>query len=261
MKIGVVTPTLGKRGTLDETVASVAEAGFEHVLVTPHACVDALVTRYPHCKLIPESGSNMYKAIEDGVLVGGDWDYFTWLNDDDVLLPAGITGLVAQLNASPKVDAIYGRVGWMNSDGVRRGSIPVANTSSDWLPLISRGVVPLGQPGTLVRRARFLAIGGFDSQYKLCADLDLFARLAADGANIVFVAEEVALFRIHAEQLSKLETAVSEETSRISSASPRSSFLRFLIARIRFVAANRASYGQRVFKLGRFRMRDIYRHK
>ena len=57
------------------------------------------------------------------------------------------------------------------------------------------------QPGSLIRRTAFNAVGGLDNQYKWAFDLDLFIRLEQLG-SLRFVNQKLASFRWHEGSLS-----------------------------------------------------------
>lgn len=95
MKILVVTPTLGESPWLAETVASVAALRIPgaHVLVAPEAAVGKLAARFPGVTVVPEPGGGMYAAVNAGLAAVQGWEAFTYINDDDLLLP-GFTAVV-----------------------------------------------------------------------------------------------------------------------------------------------------------------------
>ena len=72
--------------------------------------------------------------------------------------------------------------------------------------LVARGssfdaIAELGGPlylsATMVRRDAFLRSGGFDPDFDAHEDLDLYLRLARDGAIVAGAGEPVTLYRVH----------------------------------------------------------------
>ena len=112
MKILVITPTLGESPWLAETVASVATlaAPHEHVLVAPAATVPALAARFPGVTVTAEPGGGMYAAINAGVAAAREWDAFTYINDDDLLLPGFAAAVAAMAGRGTQALLAYGRV-------------------------------------------------------------------------------------------------------------------------------------------------------
>jgi hypothetical protein len=261
IKLAVITPTKGERGTIAQTVASAVgiPVRFEHVIVAPANHVDALKEQFSTCRVVPERGTGMYAAVQQGLDQVVDCDVFTWLNDDDVLELRGFSRALEHFCKRDDLDVVYGRVRWMDAGGIHRGEIPVAGNAGDWLPLISKAVVPVAQPGTIVRTSLFRQLGGFDLKYSFCGDLDLFARIAARGSRIVFVPHVVATFRIHQQQLSKIETDVENETEAICKTVGAYSIWIYWGARLRFIARNLSHYLSRFRRFGLVTMRHVYR--
>ena len=56
---------------------------------------------------------------------------------------------------------------------------------------------PLYLSATMIRRDAFLATGGFDPDFDAHEDLDLYLRLARDGAFVPTIGEPVTLYRVH----------------------------------------------------------------
>ena len=64
---------------------------------------------------------------------------------------------------------------------------------------------PLYLSATMVRRDAFLRTGGFDPDFDAHEDLDLYLRLARDGAIVAGAGEPVTLYRVHATNTSSDE--------------------------------------------------------
>jgi GT2 family glycosyltransferase len=131
--------------------------------------------------------------------------YVAFLDEDDLSLPGRLERQRAALEAAPAAVMTYARVTVV--DGELR---PLA-WWNDILPgrfdtLVARGssfdaVAELGGPlylsATMVRRDAFLAAGGFDPDFDAHEDLDLYLRLARNGALVPTPGEAVTLQRIH----------------------------------------------------------------
>ncbi len=215
MKVLVVTPTLGESPWLAETVASVAARAHEHVLVAPAAGVAALAARFAGVTVVTEPGGGMYAAINAGLAAARDWDAFTYINDDDLLLP-GFSAGAAALAARPGEPLFaYGRVGLIDDAGRRLGAIPVSPWPGLNRALYAQRIEPVYQHGTLVSRAAWQQHGGFDPAYRFCGDSEYLARLAVRGVPAVRVGGEVAAFRLRRGQLTKNRPAMLAERARV----------------------------------------------
>jgi glycosyltransferase involved in cell wall biosynthesis len=211
----VVTPTLGESPLLEQTVASVAAQPLPitHVLAAPLRRVEALQLRYPHTLVVPDAGrgGGVYGALNAALAQApAGWEWFTYINDDDLLLPG--FGLVARahLLLSDPEPVTYGNVEQIDESGRRVGEVTVAR-NPDWIPaLLQQGISPLMQQGMLFHRECVTRRQGFDTRYRLCADLDFWLRACAAGERFRYYAVPVAQFRLRAGQLSG-NTALTEQ--------------------------------------------------
>lgn len=255
MKILVITPTLGNSRWLAETVASVAPWARKgtHVLVAPAAAVVQLAARFPQTMVVAEPGGGMYAAINTGLAAIPDWDAFTYINDDDVLLP-GFNSVTAALAVRPGQPLFaYGRVRLINSTGRRLGAIPVSPWTRFNRELYAQRLEPVYQHGALVSRSAWERHGGFDATLRVCGDSEYLARLCVKGVEAVCVGGEVAAFRLRPGQLTKNRPAVLEERARVDqklSLLATSLTLRHHWARLVFRAANLPVYAERIARHG-----------
>jgi hypothetical protein len=255
MKILVVTPTLGTSPWLGETVASVAAlaGAHEHVLVAPAATVAALAARFPGVTVVAESGGGMYAAINTGLAAARDWEAFTYLNDDDLLLPGFSVVRSALADRSKQPVLIYGRVRLVDGDGRRLGAIPVSPWPQLNRDLYAQRIEPVFQHGTLVSRAAWALHGGFDLAYQFCGDSEFLARLCVHGVPAVHVGGEVAAFRLRGGQLTKNRPAMIAERARVDEQLglvATKLTVRHQWAKLRFRAANLPVYAGRIFRHG-----------
>jgi GT2 family glycosyltransferase len=213
-RILIVTPTLGDSPFLDETVASVTSqsAEIQHIMAVPAVKVPALQARFPHVHVCADQGKTggIYGALNAGIAAAsGRWDWFTYINDDDTLLPGFSTMLEREAAANASADVVYGDVELIDEDG-RCVSRITTERNSTWIPaLLQQGISPLMQQGMLFRRALVERLKGFDTRYRLCADLDFWVRAYAGGAKFRSHRARVAQFRLRRGQLSG-NTSVTE---------------------------------------------------
>lgn len=251
----VVTPTLGESPWLDATVSSVASlpVPVRHVLVCPTRCISRLASEHPGVQVCGEpGGGGMYAAI-NAVLERGDWDAFTYINDDDLLLP-GFARAADEAGKGGEL-LVYGRVLLVDGSGVNLGRIPV----SPW-PLLNRAlyaqrIEPVYQHGTVITRAAWERCGGFDPDFKLCGDSEYLARLCIAGVRAVRVPAPVAAFRLRPGQMTKSRAAMLAERRRVDEklgllSASRPSFAARLAAKLLFRLANAPAYLGRIRRFG-----------
>jgi len=61
-----------------------------HLLAAPAEKQPELQARFPHTRVVADAGraGGIYGALNAALAVAGnDWDWFTYINDDDTLLP------------------------------------------------------------------------------------------------------------------------------------------------------------------------------
>lgn len=133
-------------------------------------------------------------AINEGI-AKGTAPYVGWLNSDDVLAGGGLRHLLGALTHAPAAPAAYGKVwNYVESSGAKK---PVWVEPFSERRLASRCII--SQPGTLIRRSAWEAVGGLNKGLRMAIDYDLWWKLYKQFAPLAFVDEFVALNRDHAD--------------------------------------------------------------
>jgi hypothetical protein len=206
-RILVVTPTLGESPHLDQAVARVAAlaAPVLHVISAPAEKLRELQGRFPRTRVVADGGrpAGLYGALNAALeAVPRGWGWFTYINDDDLLLPgfAELAGRHGSLRDPERI--AYGDVEVIREDG-RVVSRVTTERNPAWIPaLLQQGISPLMQQGMLFHRETVALLARFDTHYRLCADLDFWLRAYARGDRFRHYPLAVARFRIRAGQLS-----------------------------------------------------------
>jgi glycosyltransferase involved in cell wall biosynthesis len=120
-------------------------------------------------------------------------NYVCWLNSDDLFEPGGLRTLIRALEDNPAAPAAYGDVADIDETTGKRGSIWVEPFDPHRLAV--RCII--SQPGTLVRRSAWEAVGGVDGSLYLAMDYDLWWRLYNRFGPLVYVPQIVAVNRTH----------------------------------------------------------------
>jgi len=132
------------------------------------------------------------EAINEGI-ARGRAPYVCWLNSDDWFLPQGLSRLLAALEQAPGASLAYGRTwDWIEANDLRRRSLVLP--FSEW---IMAQLNVISQPGTLMRRSAWEAVGGVDASLHMAMDYDLWWRIYRYGGPPVRVQEMVAVNRVH----------------------------------------------------------------
>lgn len=245
----VVTPTLGASQFLRDTMASVAAIGFPliHVLACPAERVSSLQMEYPQCRVVPDAGREaaLYGALNAALAaVPAGWEWFTYINDDDALGPGFGDTMRRHLARATPEPVTYGDVRVIDEEN-RTIGLMTTERSPRFVPAVLRaGISPLNQQGMLFARDMLADLGGFDTRYRICADLDLWARAMAAGHGFRYYRAEVGRFRIRRGQISGDVAATRREQEEIAGrAFPRAgSWPRRHFARWRYRMLNLPRY-------------------
>lgn len=217
MRLLIVTPTLGSSAFFKQTVESVAAyAPFAtHIVVCPGSVVSTMqgVCRDASIVAEPPDVGGLYGAVNHGVgQAPQPWEWLTYINDDDVLLP----GFVEALGRVSPDDGIgYGRVDKIDERGNRVGGISTLLSPRWFLPLASAGISGFNQQGVLIHRRVWETVGPFDPRFRICADFDFFVRAARAGARLRYLRTTTGAFRIRRGQISHDIAVEAAEKQRI----------------------------------------------
>lgn len=131
-------------------------------------------------------------AINEGI-AQGKAPYVCWLNSDDWLLSGGIRKLLNELTLQSDMPMVYGRVWNVNQYSGKRSPVWIESFSEKRLAL--RCII--SQPGTLIRRSAWEAVGGLDPKLQFSMDYDLWWRLYKKFGDLIFLDDFVAVNRVH----------------------------------------------------------------
>lgn len=179
MLFSIVTICYNSEKTIERTLRSVAMQKFtdyEHIIIdgasTDQTLAIIKAQNNVRCRIISEADNGIYNAMNKG-LTHAKGDYIIYLNSDDFL--ASDQSLHYLASCADDSDIILGHTQF-NSEKKRWFPRRKYRGTSAFERLISYGIMP-PHPSTAVRTALMREIGGFDEQYRVSADFDLFARL------------------------------------------------------------------------------------
>lgn len=138
----------------------------------------------------PDSGQSA--AVNEGI-GRGSAPFVCWLNSDDWLLPRGLERLLDALESNPAAPMAYGRT-WNYVEDKARMEPVFVRPFGEWL-MAQLNIV--SQPGTLIRRSAWKAVGGVDEKLHMAMDYDLWWRLYRAFGKPAFVDQFVAVNREH----------------------------------------------------------------
>lgn len=197
-RVSVVIPSFNQASYLEQALQSVFDQGVAvEVSVLDGGSTDGsqqIIERWAPKLAFWRSGADggQAAAINEGIALGSA-PYVCWLNSDDMFVDGGLAALVDALDTSPDTPAAYGRTWDLDQRTGQQKPTWVEPFSERQLAV--RCIV--SQPGSLMRRDAWEAIGGLDPQLHMALDYDLWWRLYRQGGPLAFVNRFVAVNRLH----------------------------------------------------------------
>jgi glycosyltransferase involved in cell wall biosynthesis len=220
--ITIVTPAYNASASIERTIASVQNQGYEQL---EHIVVDGgstdgtieILERAPHIRWVSEPDEGLADAMNKGIAMATN-DVLAELNADDAYCPGALRAAGEAFAQHPEAEWLTGRCPIVDGSGeeIRK---PVTAYKNALLRRYSFGLYLthnfISAPATFFRTDVLRALGGFDLRYRYSVDYDLQLKFARRGDPIVldrdlaqFTMEEGSLsmsgfdvqFREHAEQ-------------------------------------------------------------
>lgn len=196
--ITVVIPSYNQGRYLEETLRSVFEQNLSlEVYVVDGGSNDNSVEiikkwapRLAGWRSRPDEGQSA--AINEGVAAGSA-PFVCWLNSDDYFLPDKLCYLLNALEDNTQSAVAYGRI--MNKVESSGRTSPAWVEPFNEKRLAIRNII--SQPGTLIRRKAWEAVGGLNRALDMSMDYDLWWRLYKQYGELLFVDELIAVNREH----------------------------------------------------------------
>ncbi len=151
-------------------------------LAARHASVEAMV--------LPRNAGASNARNVGAALCSSPWIAF--LDSDDVWLPGAAAALLAW-PVTETADVIVGRFARVEGGGAP-GEPECGWDGGDIRRALATGGV-IGPSWSIVRRATFDTVAGFDPSFHNCNDWDFYTRAAAAGAGFARIEPTVALYR------------------------------------------------------------------
>lgn len=252
MKILVITATLGNRPSLAKTIQSVKEIGGKnvtHIIVTPEKNIPQIKAQY-NIECLPElpDKKGIYAALNHGFFTyGKNFDYLTFINDDDYWLP-NFKILIEETQKN--IDFVYGKVNFIleNKDKQIK-EMACSNQFKDFIPLLHHNIVLFTQQATLLKSDLFFKLGGFSEDYKLVSDTLFWSRLSTLNINFKYIPKVCAGYTIQDGQLSSNKNIQHEEMNYIiQNVLPKPKFSKTCLALFKYRLSNLHIYFKRYLK-------------
>jgi len=212
--VTIVTPSYNQGRFLEEAILSVLNQDYPHIeyLIIDGGSTDGSVEtireygdRLAYWVSEPDRGQS--HAINKG-LRRAQGEILTWLNSDDVLLPAAVSRVVQFLAEHPHVDVCNGRGDRIDEDG---RPIPTPTLPRDVLDFSGRTALAgnlVNSPGAFWRRGIMEQVGLLDEELHYVMDYEWWLRMVLAGGTFRRMPPpSVSAFRVHADS----KTAAQQE--------------------------------------------------
>lgn len=189
----IITINYNNKSGLQRTLQSVEQVlstDIEHITVdgastdgSTQVINDFLArTNYTRAQSEPDTG--IYNAMNKGWRISTG-KYIAYINSGDEIIPDLYKDFVDFLKTRQD-DVCYGRTLIRSEDGTHERTHERHPNNFD------RSTLP--HPAAAVLRSTMKTSGGFDEQYRIAGDRELFLRLKNKGANFAFYPETISIF-------------------------------------------------------------------
>ncbi|MGP1676557.1 MAG: glycosyltransferase [Burkholderiales bacterium] len=141
--------------------------------------------------------------------------YVAPIDQDDISLPHRLEVEVAALEAEPDVVCVGGWYEIIDAQGRYLTTLRVPSDDSDIQRVALAGHSPICHSGCMMRKEAFLKVGGYDPEFDLAQDLDLYLRLGEVG-RLQNLETPVLRYRVHAAASSERRCAEQRERARVA---------------------------------------------
>ena len=216
LKFSIITPSYNQGQFIEQTILAVADqpgVDKQHIVIDGGSTdnTSEVLKKYPHLIWVSEKDKGQADALRKGLMLATG-DIVGWINSDDYY-EEGILESVAKHFEDPKTMWVIGNLAYV-FDSTKD---VLADTSPEvtYQRLLSNPDIVRQQP-TFFRREFLLYAGGWNPDYFMVMDYDLWVRLAKESTPKM-VDETFAYFRFHALQKTSHENILRQyrEISRI----------------------------------------------
>jgi glycosyltransferase involved in cell wall biosynthesis len=202
LKVSIITVCYNAEQYIEAAVQSVLSQTYpliEYIIVDGASTDATMVIVNKHkdkiAKIISEKDNGIYDAMNKAVRnCSGDLVYF--LNADDRLYSPKTVETVIDAFEQDDAEILYGKVFVLNIPKELEGNFEKGfkcnNVFKNKRQLLAQGMT---QQSFFSKKHLFDRVGGFDTQFKLNADLDWLLRVYNSGAKIKFTDNYLAHFR------------------------------------------------------------------
>jgi len=202
MNVSVIIPAFNAADTIGDTLLSLQSQTFKgwEAIVVDDGSTDrtgeiakSFAEKDSRIRVVRQVNGGESAARNKGIsLASFDWLYF--LDSDDWVVPTCLEGLTDALAADATLDAVH--CGWTSiaPDGSHIGEHFSLETGNLFNVFACRNIFPVH--ACMVRRSLVETVGCFDISFKVCADWDLWQRVARAGGRFGAVSDVLTFYRM-----------------------------------------------------------------
>ena len=205
--VSVIIPAYNQARYLDEAIRSVLAQtcpDLEIVVVddgsTDNTPEVAQQHTDPRLRYIRQENQGLSAARNTGIRHARA-RYLTYLDSDDLFMPAKLSLLMAEIERSPAAGLVAGQAIPIDDAGNKIGHIFDQPLPDDPEMLLLGN--PLHVGSILLRREWQERVGFFDTALRSYEDWDMWLRLARAGCPMRSIAQPVSLYRFHSAQMTR----------------------------------------------------------
>lgn len=219
--VGVVMPVYNGERYLAQTIEAVLGqtlSNFEFIIVNDGSMDGSrdVIAKYAKADrritVVDQANQGISRALNNGV-ERVSAPYVAPLDQDDISLPNRLEIEVAALEDAPGLVCVGGWYEIIDGQGRYLTTIRQPSDEVEIQRLALAGHAPVCHSGCMMRRSALVQVGGYDPEFDLAQDLDLYLRLGEIG-RLRNLERPVLRYRVHAGASSEQRCAEQRDRAR-----------------------------------------------
>jgi len=202
-KISVMMLTHNRKDWLREAINSILNQTYENfeLIIIDNASIDGtheVIKEFNDDRIVyVRNEENLYPYAKNQVVDLAEGDYIVICDDDDISMPDRFKKSVEFLDSNPDVGMVFGDTIYIQDEGQNENRYKTEPTFKNIFE--SDGVI--NTPTVMMRKDVIKDVGGYDNNFKIASDYDLYLRIA-NNYKITHLDEILAKYRVHDDNMS-----------------------------------------------------------